>query len=153
DVVPSIWAVIDRMQQQSLMPRTDREVRFLEQRARNAQTCAEIISPGVFLFSSRKISAQTQQALRRYSRSRAVHRFPRIERIGRSLQIVIKLVQVGRSRVPHRNAIRATVLNIEICCRSRCLEQSRNDPLAAAKCTKLRFIDRLQKLQLLCKSA
>src|SRR5690242_11602139 len=67
-----------------------------------------------FLSMRRKIIPQANEPLRRNCGGRTVHRFPFVEGIGALAQIISQAMQIGCARVPHWDAVGATVSEIKI---------------------------------------
>ena len=99
--------MIDGVQDQALVAAIGAEVWLGEQGLTNRQ-------PGLPIPRVAKVLSQAQQSLRSDSGRRAVYRFVRIERIGRMAAPVAELRQTGRARIPVRNAVGRSVLDIEI---------------------------------------
>src|SRR5439155_27127898 len=66
-------------------------------------------------------------ALRRDGGGGAIHRFPSVEGIRGLLKIFAQAIQIRRAGIPHRNAVGATVFDVEIGGSNRSAEQHFDD--------------------------
>src|ERR1035441_5555164 len=110
------------------------EIRFLEESIRHGQTRLAVAVAVLLIASGRKIIPQPNQALRRNGRSGTVHGLPAVERVGWLREVSTQTVQLGRTSVPHRDAVRAGIGEIEVRCRAGSLEeQGASSPLVAGR--------------------
>src|SRR3954454_24054502 len=87
NIIPAIWAVINRMQQKALVPRVGRKIGLIEQAFGNRK-CSLLIT----LRASNL--AEAPEALSSDCSSRTVHGLPVVEGIRRPIQVIAELVQV-----------------------------------------------------------
>ena len=141
--------MVDRVQNQPLMFRIGGQVRLLEQRCRHGQSGLPIARTLRFFTSVDEIVTQTNQPLRRDGRRRGINRLKVVVWIGTLGQIVAQSMDVSRTGVPGRDAIRTAILEIKIGGGTGRLEHHRGQFSSATKRLERRVLQRHEKLELL----
>src|ERR1017187_1963272 len=119
NVVPTIGAMVDAVENQTLVLRIRAQVRLVEQRVKNGHPGLPV--PFAVLA---EVMAEPEQTLSGDCGGRTIYRLELIERFRGSVEIITESMQLRRSRVPVRDAVGRAVCNVEITgCARRSFEQ------------------------------
>src|ERR1041384_2851487 len=101
--------MIDRMQNQALMVRILGKIRLPEYGVRDRQAGLPIASAIIPVADGNEVVAEADTPLSGDAGGGTVNGLPRIERIGRSGQVIAEPMEIRRAGVPHRNSVRTAV--------------------------------------------
>ena len=99
-MVPAIRAVIDRVQDQTVVLRIGAEVRLVEERVEHRESGLPVARALHRFAVGRKVAAEAQQPLRADRSGRAIDGFVVVEWIGGASEVIAEFVEIGRTGNP-----------------------------------------------------
>lgn len=114
DVVPTVGAMVDGVQDEALVFGVGGEVGFVEEGFGNGEAGLAVAEAVGGVAFGGQIVAKADQALGGYGGSGGVDRFPVVAGVGGFLEVVAEAVEVRGAGVPHGDAVGAGVGEVEV---------------------------------------
>src|SRR6266704_572242 len=108
------------MKDQALVLRVGGKIWLFEDAPRDAQAGLAVAPANILVAFCGEVIAEADEPLRGNSGGGAVNRLPLVERIGGPAKVIAEPMEIRRPGVPHRHAVSARVLKVEIRGGTRC---------------------------------
>jgi hypothetical protein len=153
DVVPAIGAVVDRVEEESLVLGFGAQVGFVEERVGDGEGGLAEVGAGACVAMGTQPIAEAQESLGGDGGGGAIDGFPWVKGIGGAAGVIPEAVEVGGPRIPEGDAIGGGVLEVELGGGEGRPEEGLDDSAAAAERGEFAVAEGLSELELFGETA